>query len=191
MHCTKTGSTNRFIVCHKIKRFSCLLSVTRLNTFPVWPYCCAAVTFYERILCPAMRSDLLDMTTWLSPKRECIAFCYWSWKMHLLPTVKISLKNKNQLGFTCYFIVLLIGSTCFGHDYAHHRELATMMLITTLVVSFLVCCMLDVRCSWAGVVSGLPYQGGRDVWDIRHIVWIKKYIYIYMVDKMHLWRSLK
>jgi len=33
-----------------------------------------------------------------------------------------------------------------------------MMLITTLVVSFLVCCMLEVRCSWAGVVSGLQTQ---------------------------------
>ena len=31
---------------------------------------------------------------------------------------------------------LIIGSTCFGHYYAHHQELATMMLITTLVVSF-------------------------------------------------------
>ena len=41
------------------------------------------------------------------------------------------------------FIVLLIGSTCFGHYYAHHQELATMMLITTLVVSFLVCCRLQ------------------------------------------------
>ena len=30
-----------------------------------------------------------------------------------------------------------------------------MMLITTLVVSFLVCCMLEVRCGQAGVVSGL------------------------------------
>jgi len=35
-----------------------------------------------------------------------------------------------------YFIVLLIGSTCFGHYYAHHQELATIMLITKLVVSF-------------------------------------------------------
>ena len=55
------------------------------------------------------------------------------------------LKNKNQLDAT-YFIVLLIGSTCFGHYYAHHQELATIMLITTLVVSFLVCCSLEVRC---------------------------------------------
>jgi len=46
------------------------------------------------------------------------------------------LKNKNQLDATYYFIVLLIGSTCFGHYYAHHQELATVMLITTLVVSF-------------------------------------------------------
>jgi len=33
-----------------------------------------------------------------------------------------------------------------------------MMLITTLVVSFLVCCMLEARCSKAGVVSGLQAQ---------------------------------
>jgi len=43
--------------------------------------------------------------------------------------------------------VLLIGSTCFEDYYARHQELATMMLITTLVVSFLVCCVLEVRCS--------------------------------------------
>jgi len=30
-----------------------------------------------------------------------------------------------------------------------------MMLILTLVVLFLVCCMLEVRCGWTGVVSGL------------------------------------
>ena len=46
------------------------------------------------------------------------------------------LKNKNQLDATYYFTVLLIGSTCFGHYYAHYQELATIMLITTLVVSF-------------------------------------------------------
>jgi len=45
-------------------------------------------------------------------------------------------KIKNQLDATYYFIVLLIGSTCFGHYYAHHQEFATMTLITTLVVSF-------------------------------------------------------
>jgi len=59
---------------------------------------------------------------------------------------------KNQLDATCYFIVLLTGSICFGHYHAHHQELATVMLITTLVVSFLVCCRLEVRC---GVESRL------------------------------------
>jgi hypothetical protein len=44
---------------------------------------------------------------------------------------------KNQLDF----IVLLISSKCFGHYYAHHQELATMML----AISFLVCCRLEVR----------------------------------------------
>ena len=63
------------------------------------------------------------------------------------------LKNKNQLDATYCSIVLLIDSTCFGHYYAHHQELATVMLITTLVVSFLGCCRLEVRCRlcWSSV----------------------------------------
>ena len=43
----------------------------------------------------------------------------------------IKRRIKNQLDATYYFIVLLIDSTCFGHCYAHHQELATIMLITT------------------------------------------------------------
>ena len=35
------------------------------------------------------------------------------------------LKNKNQLDATYYFIVLIIGSACFGQYYAHHQELPT------------------------------------------------------------------
>ena len=56
------------------------------------------------------------------------------------------MKNKNQIDATYYFIVLLKGSTCFGHYYAHHQALATVVLITKLVVSFLVCCRLEARC---------------------------------------------
>ena len=48
----------------------------------------------------------------------------------------ITEESINQLDATSYFIVLLMGSTCFEHYYSHHQELATMMLITTLVVSF-------------------------------------------------------
>jgi len=66
-----------------------------------------------------------------------------------------ALKNKNQLDATYYFTVLLTGSTCFGHYYVHRQELTTVMLITTLVVSFLGCCRLEVRCGQAGVVSRL------------------------------------
>jgi len=43
---------------------------------------------------------------------------------------------KNQLDATYYFFVLLIGSTCFGHNYVHYQELATVMLDTILVASF-------------------------------------------------------
>ena len=55
-------------------------------------------------------------------------------------------------------IILLyfIGSTCFGCYYAHHQELATIILITTLVVSFLVCYRLEVRCVQPGHYSSLP-----------------------------------
>jgi len=65
-----------------------------------------------------------------------------------LSTIIKSKNIQNQQDATYYFIALLIGSTCFGHYYAYHQELATMMLITPLVVSFLVkskakACSLD------------------------------------------------
>jgi len=41
------------------------------------------------------------------------------------------LKNKNQLDATSCFIIFTIRSTCFGHCYAHHQELTTIVLITT------------------------------------------------------------
>ena len=71
-----------------------------------------------------------------------ITVFYVCWTVHHCDNWRI----KNQLDVTYYFIVLLIGSTCFGHYYAHHQELATIVLTTTLVVSFLVCCRLEVRC---------------------------------------------
>jgi len=79
----------------------------------------------------------------LATKSHKLVFlCDVYWTVHHCDNWRI----KNQLDATYYFIVLLTGSTCFGHYYAHHLELATMMLITTLVVSFLLCCMLEVRC---------------------------------------------
>jgi len=46
--------------------------------------------------------------------------------LHSETNYMLTEEQKNQLDAT-YFIVLLIGSTCFGHYYAHHQELATMM----------------------------------------------------------------
>jgi len=40
------------------------------------------------------------------------------------------LKNKIQLDATYYFIILMLGSTCFGHHYAHRQELTTIALVT-------------------------------------------------------------
>jgi hypothetical protein len=47
---------------------------------------------------------------------------------------------KDQLDVTCYFISLFMCSTCFGHYYIHHQELATVLLnyhIGRLVLSSL------------------------------------------------------
>jgi len=37
----------------------------------------------------------------------------------------ISIQNKIQLDATYYFILLMLGSTCFGHHYTHHQEITT------------------------------------------------------------------
>ena len=39
-----------------------------------------------------------------------------------------SWRMKDQLDVTCYFIPLLMCSTCFGHQYIHHQELATVLM---------------------------------------------------------------
>jgi len=46
-------------------------------------------------------------------------------------TRRIKLNNKIQLDATYYYIMLMLGSTCFGHHYAHHQELTTIALVTT------------------------------------------------------------
>jgi len=67
--------------------------------------------------------------------KPCLEQCSLSdvyWTVHHCDSWRI----KNQLDTTWYIIVILISSTYFGHYYAHHQELANVMLITTLVVSF-------------------------------------------------------
>ena len=72
-----------------------------------------------------------------------------------------SWRIKYQLDVTCYFISLLMYSTCFGHWYIHHQELATVLLdhhIGRLVLSSL--CVGDlVRLVLSGArVAGLSLQ---------------------------------
>jgi len=76
---------------------------------------------------------------------HCIIILWMNNVFTMIKTMYSS-RIKNQPDATNYFIVLLIGSKCFGHYYAHHQKLATMLLIITLVLSFLVCYVLEVRC---------------------------------------------
>ena len=64
-----------------------------------------------------------------------------------------NLKNKNQLDATYCFIILMIGSTCFGYYCAHHQELTTIVLITTWAFRILGCCWLEVRCRQAIAIT--------------------------------------
>ena len=43
--------------------------------------------------------------------------------------IRTSKGRRNQLDVTHCFIELVICSTCFGHFYAHHQELATILLV--------------------------------------------------------------
>ena len=45
-----------------------------------------------------------------------------------LDTNYISWRIEDQLDVTCYFILHFMCSTCFGHQYIHHQELATILL---------------------------------------------------------------
>jgi len=38
-------------------------------------------------------------------------------------------REENQLDATEFFIAFIICSTCFGHLYAHHQELETILVL--------------------------------------------------------------
>jgi len=50
---------------------------------------------------------------------------------HSGQTVNQQLKNTIQIDVTFYFIILMLGSTCFRNHYACHQELTTIELVTT------------------------------------------------------------
>ena len=53
------------------------------------------------------------------------------WTKEFLVKTSGQLKKKIQLDATYYFIMLMLGSTCFGHHYAHRQELVTIAVVTT------------------------------------------------------------
>ena len=71
-----------------------------------------------------------------------------------------SWKIKDQLDVTCYFISFLMCSTCFGHYYIHHQELATILLNYQIgrIVLGSMCAVVSVWLGWSGVrVAGWSF----------------------------------
>ena len=70
---------------------------------------------------------------------------------------------KCQLDATEVFIADLIAcSTCFGHHYAHHQELTSIIQWLLPVVFRAVVFKLLVGCGAEGYVSGLQDAGGAE-----------------------------
>jgi hypothetical protein len=46
----------------------------------------------------------------------------------------ITLREENQLDATEWFIALIICSICFGHLYANHQELETILVLLSRMV---------------------------------------------------------
>ena len=55
-------------------------------------------------------------------------------------------REENQLDATEWFIALVICSTCFGHFYAHHQELETILVL----LPHMVCNTLVAGGRWSG-----------------------------------------
>ena len=49
--------------------------------------------------------------------------------MCVCPCIVVKWEEENQLDATHCFIEHVVCSTCFGHKYAHHQELATILLV--------------------------------------------------------------
>jgi hypothetical protein len=73
------------------------------------------------------------------------------------PCIVVIWEEENQLDVTQCFVELVICSTCFGHEYAHHQEPATILLVWHVVYN-----------SWLLVVgrSGAGQQAMRPGWGM-------------------------
>ena len=75
----------------------------------------------------------------------------------------ICFQKKNQLDVTVCFIARMICSTCFGHFYAHHQELETILSCYRQWCAVLGCWLSGVTCRAAGCESRK-----RDVAEVQH-----------------------
>ena len=73
----------------------------------------------------------------------CLLDRAWLWQ----------LKKKDQLDVTCYFISLLCAQHVSDINISIIRSLHLFCWITTLVVLFLVRCVLEFRWGWVGVLQ--------------------------------------
>jgi len=79
-------------------------------------------------------------------------YSFWSsWKVFLDKR-----REENQLDATECFIAIKICSTCFGHSYAHHQELETILVL----LPHMVCNVLVV----GGRLLGVEQQAMRPGW---------------------------
>ena len=71
----------------------------------------------------------------------------------------VCVEKKNQLDANEWFIALIICSTCFGHFYAHHQELKTILYV----------CYYSLWCAipWLLVVEGQVQESRLCVRDER------------------------
>jgi len=62
-----------------------------------------------------------------------IHYLSWIWCVFVRASL-YKRREENRLGATEWFIALIICSTCFGHLYAHHQELETVLVLLPYMV---------------------------------------------------------
>ena len=80
---------------------------------------------------------------------DCTLLGFW----HTYLAAIYFIEKKNHLDATELFIALIIRSTCFGHFYAHHQELETIVFYYRLRCAVLGCWLSGARCRAAGYAS--------------------------------------
>ena len=73
--------------------------------------------------------------------------------MCVCPCVVVMWEVENRVDATQCFTELVVCSTCFGHVYAHHQELATIQLVWHVACKFLVAGSWKAMCRAAGYAS--------------------------------------